>query len=175
MQKINEQGLYDIYSLWYVPFWQRTEFYIAVGITIAIILGIAAYFFVRWYRKKNAVPKTAWENALEQLTQLQQKKYESKEDGKSCYFAMTTILKKYLATRYAYPIDGKTDEEMITYLAKSTEQKLLADELKEIIDGCLYIKFANAQAMQESIEKHLEQSCAIIKRTIPAQTNQHTK
>lgn len=171
MQKMNEQGLYDIYSIWSVPFWQTKEFYIAVGITIAIILGIAAWFFIRWYRKKNVVPKTAWQTALESLHSLQQKKYTSKEEGKLCYFAMTNVLKKYLAARYAYPLDGKTDEEMVSYLAKSAEQKVLAHELKEIIDGCLYIKFANEQAMQENISKHLEQSCAIVKKTIPVEVS----
>ncbi len=169
MQSLNEKGLYDIYAMWHVPFWQTTQFYIAVSTICLIILSGIIWLFIRWYRKKNAVPKTAWENALDALQLLQQKKYLSKEEGKLCYFAMTSILKKYLATRFAYPLDGKTDEEMIFYLAKSTDQKMLADDLKEIIDGCLYIKFANAQAMQENITKHLEQSCMIVKKTIPVE------
>ena len=172
MQTLNEKGLYDIYPMWHVPFWQTMKFYITVGIAGLIILSGIIWLLIRWYRKKNAVPKTAWENALDALQFLQQKKYTSKEDGKLCYFAMTSILKKYLATRFAYPLDGKTDEEMIVYLAKSTDQKALAQELKEIIDGCLYIKFANAQAMQENINKHLEQSCVIVKKTIPVETAQ---
>ncbi len=169
MQKLMENGLYDIYPMWHVPFWQTTTFYIIVGLVCALMLGIASWLLIRWYFKKKAVPKTVWEEALEQLHTLQQKKYGSKEEGKQCYFAMTSVLKKYLAARYAYPLEGKTDEEMVHYLAKSTEQKKLAEELKEIIDGCLYIKFANEQAMQENIVKHLDQSCLIVKKTIPVE------
>jgi hypothetical protein len=125
--------------------------------------------FIRWYRTKEILPKTAWEAALDELQRLQQKTYTSKEDGKVCYFAMTSILKTYLAARFACPLDGKTDEEMIVYFAKSINHKELADELKEIIDGCLYIKFANEQAMQENINKHLEKSCKIVKKTMPVE------
>lgn len=172
MQSLNEKGLYDIYSLYHIPFWQTKEFYIAISILTLLIISIITWLFVRWYRKKIALPKTLWEQALDQLQILQQKKYQSKEDGKICYFKMTSILKTYVATRFAYPLHGKTDEEMIVYLAQSTEQKALAEELKEIIDGCLYIKFANAQAMQENIMKHLEQSCAIVKKTIPMESKE---
>jgi hypothetical protein len=167
MPELTEKGLYDIYSVWHVPFWQTKAFFITIATIISMLLITIIWLIVLWYRKKRANAKESWQLALEQLQLLQQKMYLSKEDGKQCYFAMTHIIKTYLIIRFSYPLHGKTDEEMIRYLAASTHQKALVDELKEIMEGALYIKFANEQAMQETIKKHLEQCCMIIERTIP--------
>jgi hypothetical protein len=169
MQEINEKGLYDIYSIWHVPFWQTKAFYITISIIVSSLLLVIIWLFARWYFRKKTVIKQPWEVALEQLHLLQQNSYQSKEEGKQCYFAMTSIIKNYLVIRFAYPLEGKTDDEMICYLANIPNHNALADELKEIIEGCIYIKFANQTAMQETIMKHLEQCTAIVKKTIPAQ------
>lgn len=173
MQSLNEKGLYDIYTIWHIPFWQTRTFYIAVGTALCFLIILFLWLFIRWYLKKRMVPKTSWQRALEQLHSLQKKAYCTQDEGKHCYFAMTTILKTYFIDRFGYPLHGKTDEEMVDYFLQITDQQPLAQELKEVITGCLYIKFANEKAIQDIITQHLAQCCTIITHTIPEQASKN--
>lgn len=171
--QLDDKGLYDIYSLWHIPFWQTSFFYWIILSFLAFSIVLALWVTIMWwYGKKKTVVKPAWQEALDKLYQLQQKKYLSKAEGKSCYFAMTAIIKTYLIARYQYPLHSKTDQEMIHYIAKQKKQEKIADALKEIIHGSLYIKFANERAMQKTIMVHLERCCTIVHQTIPEQPKQ---
>ena len=167
MQGLDEKGFYDIYSIWHVPFWQTRTFYLSSMLLVLTLLLVFAWFFIQWYRRKMATPLTAWEIALNHINQLQAKNYQTKESGKQCYFIMTNVVKTYLISRYHYPLRGKTDEEMITYLEKNVHQRFIADNVKKLINGCEYIKFANESAMQEQIIEHLSLCDAMIRKTIP--------
>lgn len=171
MPQMNENGFYDIYSLWHLPFWQTHAFYYSVLVFVFILVSVICWFLVRWYFKKKIIPKTAWQDALDQLHLLQQTSYHTKKEGKLCYFAMTDIIKTYLIARYDYPLHGKTDKEVIRYLTKK-EPTFLAGSLKEIVDGSLHIKFANETALEKKIVQDLEQCCSIVKKTIPEQKSQ---
>jgi len=169
MHPLNEQGLYDIYSIWHVPFWQTKAFYYTVGSCIGIVLLMLTWGLIRWYRAKKIVPKTAWQLALDELHALQQKQYLSAEESKACYFAMTNIIKTYFIARFDYPLQGKTDDEVVQYLL-STEHHALAPALKEIMHGCQYIKFAHQTALHDTVMQHLAQCNTLITKTIPTQT-----
>ncbi len=170
MEKINKLELYDIYSTWHVPFWQTTWFYLTcIALSILVVGSIVAWLIVR-YNERNKPIKTPWQIALEQLQALQKKRYSTKAAGKQCYFAITSILKQYLHAQHQLRTIEKTDEELINYLRKSTllTQTILKN-LEEICTGCLYIKFANQEAVQKQISEHLEMSVQIVQDTRPPQ------
>lgn len=170
MEKINNLELYDIYSTWHIPFWQTTWFYITVGAVITLIVGVTAIWIFVWYRRRNHVPQTAWQIALAQLHALQKKRYTSKAAGKQCYFTITSILKQYLHAQHQLQTIGKTDEELIAYLQERTLlTQPVIQSLKEICDGCLYIKFANQEAVQKQISEHLALSVQILEETRPCE------
>jgi hypothetical protein len=174
MNPLNDQGLYEIYSVWHVPFWQTRSFYLIIATLIVLSTVVAVVLLIRWYRKKQGAAQTSWQQALAQLATLQHRHYATKEEGKACYFAMTSILKEYLARRFDYPLPGKTDEEMVQYLAHSAHPQL-AHAIKPIIEGCVHIKFANEQALEQTIKKHLEQCGHIITSTIPTPAENNKK
>jgi len=168
MEKINKLELYDIYSTWHLPFWQTTWFYATI-ITIGLLLGstLIAWLIIR-YKERNKPIKMPWQIALEQLQALQKKRYTTKATSKQCYFTITSILKKYLHAQHQLQTIGKTDEELIQYLKKNTlfPQPTLKS-LQEICSGCLYIKFADQEAVQKQINDHLEMSVQIVHNTKP--------
>ncbi len=168
MEKINKLELYDIYSTWHVPFWQTTWFYLLMIVASTLLLGgFVAWILIR-YTKRNKPIKTAWQTALEQLQALQKNKYTTKATGKQCYFAITSILKQYLQAQHRLRTIGKTDEELIRYLRTSSLlSRPILKNLEEICSGCLYIKFANQEAVQKQISEHLKLSVQIVQETRP--------
>lgn len=163
------QQLYDIYPLWHVPFWQTTFFYGLVIFFIAAAIVSVVYYFWKKHRSKIRPMRPAWERALGELRALEQKKIITKEDGKEFYFALTNIIKRYMHERYHMPVVGKTDDEFIAYLKESNQLPEFIEILHDIAQGCLYIKFANEQAMQDQIARHVAASILIITKTIPTE------
>lgn len=167
MNTFDQNGLYDIYPTWHVPFWQTNWFFWTIISAISITCLLLAYFLYCWYRAKQAKPLTPWEKALLAIAELQKHTYTNKEDGKQCYFVLTSALKKYLAERFAFPVDSKTDEEATKYLEDQSLPQDIKRGLQDILQGCLLIKFANEQAMEEQIAMHLAMANEMVKQTIP--------
>jgi len=166
-----EQKLHDIYDVWHVPFWQRPWFYWSVYLFLIIALIILIVIVINHYRsRKKMVAITAWDAALQSLDLLQQQKVTTIEQGGNLYATLTQLLKKYLHQRYGFDIESKTDDEVIVYLEKNGFDPLLLDDIREIFEGSVYIKFAHVQVMQEHIEKDLTRSIAFIKATLPVST-----
>lgn len=168
MQKINNLELYDIYATWHLPFWQTRWFYAAcIMLMLMVFVSIITWLIIK-YRGSKTVKRIAWQIALEQLQVLQRNTYTTKAAGKHCYFAITNILKEYLHAQHQLHTIGKTDEELIHYLKKNTvlAQPILKN-LEEICQGCLYIKFANQEAVQKQISEHLSISVHIVQETRP--------
>lgn len=167
--KLNEKtGLYENYGLWHVPFWQTAKFQLAVKIAGGLILLLIVIFAVRkylQYRKRKKLP--LWDQALLDLNKLKKENKVDVVHGKEFYLTVSALLKKYLHDRFAYDVVGKTDEEVILYLQGQHADEHIIEEMKSLLQGSQIIKFANAQAAQEQIERDYVRSVAIITRTIP--------
>ena len=132
------------------------------------MLYVLYRLYVRFFKKK-PMPIAPWQVALAELKALQDQSYETPEQGKQFYFQITDILKRYISDRFNLDTHGKTDEELVSYLK---EQELLAvvkDGVSDIAQGCVFIKFAGQQAMQEQIKRHLNVGVCLVTQTIPKQ------
>ena len=87
---------------------------------------------------------------------------------------LTPALKQYLEDRFAYPIAHKTDEEAARYLENQQLAPNLTKNIQEILRGCLLIKFANEQALNEQIQAHLALAKETVISTIPEKTDKET-
>lgn len=167
MERLEQLELYDIYSLWHIPFWQQTWFKIIMW----ALVGLVVLFLGRWvynrFLKKKPVPISPWEKALGELKLLQQDRYETKEQGKHFYFKITDILKQYIGARFNLDTYSKTDEELVSYLQDQEILTFIKEGIKDIAQGCIYIKFANQEAMQEQINRHLNLGIQLVTETIP--------
>jgi hypothetical protein len=166
MQNNLSDQLYDIYGMDHIPFWQTTTFFIIVSLA-----GIAALVLGIWYAVRSArsrIPaKPAWERALIALNEICSKEVMTTERSKEFYDRLTAILKQYLHDRYGYETFGKTDQELLTYLEDVMFEPDLLISIRRIVDGSVMIKFANAQAIREQMERDIGASITIIKKTIP--------
>jgi len=165
---VAENELYGMYEMWHVPFWQTTYFLIAVSLLATSCLLLVGWFY---YKKRRSAKKiqSCWEIALERLHKLQQADRITPDHCKEFYFTLTLILKNYLHERYHFDLVGKTDEEVIAYLATTNFSPELTAMLESIFNGCVIVKFANMQAIQTTIERDFATAVTLVKRTIPVE------
>lgn len=162
-----ENELYDIYTLWHIPFWQTQQFFIAL-VLIGVLIGTAIIVMLikKWRARKSQ--QTAWERALGQLEDIQKKNRITVEQGKDFYHDLTRIMKKYVHERYLLDVLSATDQEFLETLEKNRVLlPLMLAELQEVMNGLLFIKFANAQAAQAKMQDDFSRVVMIIKTTIP--------
>lgn len=162
---MNKHGLFDIYGAVHIPFWQTKAFYYGVIVTLGILLIVIAWLVIK-RKKKPKLP--LWTLAITDIEALKKDNLATASKGKEFYGALTGILKRYLHDRYAFDSIGKTDEELIEYLNKQQFSPEMAEMLQEIFLGVTIIKFANAQAAQEQIDRDMQRSVLFVKRTIPS-------
>ena len=167
---LNEKtGLYENYGLWHVPFWQTQKFQLMLEISGLIVALIVIIILIRKYLAYRARKKlSVWDQALLDLRALKSGNKVSVEHGKEFYLAVSALLKKYLAERFGYDLLGKTDAEVVRYLQEYHDADAqLIEEINQLLQGSVIIKFANAQAAQGQIEHDYVRAVAIIQRTIP--------
>lgn len=165
---MQEQGFYDIYSTWYVPFWQRPWFFwTCIGLAVITVVLIS-WYLIKTYRARKKVAVPYWQEALNQLETLKQRNVATVAQGSVFYAKLTIILKQYIQQRYGFDVCGKTDDETIVLLERMQFNPSKLDQLKPLLQGSLYIKFANAQAAQQQIEKDLQDAVNFIKNNMPS-------
>lgn len=154
---------YDIYDYYSIPFWQTTWFKICAPLLGIAIIGTVLFFVFR--KKKKLLP---WEWANQQVQKLSSMTLVDKNDYKKFYFALTAIIKGYLAKRYAWNLDDKTDEELLIWLKEHNFNPEITAMLQTFADGALWIKFANAQALKSQAETDLKTVLTMIEKTTQA-------
>ena len=163
----DEKGLYGIYDVWHVPFWQTPLFYTILALISFFIVVTVLLLVVRWYYARAQQKKIdPWDKALAVLDQLKEQEYATTERSKFAYFTITAVLKEYLNDRYRFDVQGKTDDELFTYLQKHNFKKELLVYLQDILDGGVMVKFANEQAIQDQVRRHITVACMFVTQTI---------
>lgn len=167
-----ESELYDIEQLWHIPFWQTKQFYWAlIGLCIVFISLLILVIIKKLFFKKRI--KTPWEIAFAQLATLKKNNLISAEHGKEFYCALTSIIKEYLQNRYQIDVVSATDTELIAILERQSEFHIplaLSAQVREVIDGMAFIKYAKIEAAQKKIDADFERVMRIVKETIPHQS-----
>lgn len=166
---MDKNTLYPIYGMVHTPFWQTNFFYILIAIFGLLLLSLVIWFGLRKYRVPKKNKKVAWEVALEDLAAIESDLATKGMLGKTFYFRLTWMFKRYLSTMYKFDVYGKTDEELVLYLEGSGLATDLVDDLKAILEGSTVVKFANEQALKERMQRDLIASKEFIEKTIPKQ------
>lgn len=166
---MDADGFYDIYGMWYVPWWQRPLFLWIVGVFLGFaIVFCGAIIIKKIFFKKT--PKTPWETALFLLTSAHESIDLQNVDAAQFYAQVTSILKGYLLARYHYDVAARTDIEMLDFMQGQSE---FPDSLLPLLAGLLsraaMAKFANAGAILGQLQEDYAISCQIVRLTIPAE------
>ena len=162
MQQPEQPKLYDIYGVeytfpWYLQSWFM---YCVIGIVVLFI----GYFVYRWYSTRKKLELPYHQQILSQLDVLQEADWS--KNHKQFYIALTALLKQYLQHRFTKQFVGTTDSECLELLRSDKFiPEWLVERFKNLIDGIMFVKFANAQAAQERMQKDLDSVRSIISAT----------
>lgn len=156
---VNEIQFYDIYDVWYTPWYKTTYFYIALT---CIVLGII-YLLYRWYRnrKRVVVKLSPVQKATCMLANIEKKHLN---DPSLSYTLLTQTIKIYIQEEYDKSLLGATDDEFINYIL--TQKFLTEDLVKDIVtlfEGSNFIKFAGQEAQHEELQRALNLAMTILK------------
>lgn len=171
--QMNDRGLYDIYGIDYVPFWQTNSFFWGILIfVIVFVCGIGILFLKYWLRRKAQM--TPWQVALEQLNALVVTEALSPVEAKRYYFVLTNSMKTYMVLRYQWNVMHLTDQECIDFITKSSLDSAFKQPLCRLFDDATLIKFADQKAAALLLKNHIDAMRALIHATIPHK-KQHDK
>ncbi len=164
--KIEPVEFYDIYEYYYRPLWQRAYFKTFFILLCILIIGVVAYFIFRYFSEKRRAKKLLpWEWATGELQNLSLAKCTTKKDYKKFYFDLTLIIKRYLNRRFHWNTEDKTDEELLKLLEENKFDTSLLEGLKNLVEGALWIKFADEEALKVQAERDLQTGYQIIEKT----------
>ena len=167
----NLLAMYELYDIWYEPFWHEPWFWYFVGFLGFILLGIIVWFCFVKKRKTKATVHVPWQEALASLKAINLDLYSDHLMHKVFYVELTTVLKTYLSKRYQLQLASCTDQEVAKIISKSSFPTHLVGPLERIVNGALVIKFANKDAAVEQMKYDLIRSIDIISQTIPPPKN----
>jgi hypothetical protein len=157
---------YEIYEYYYQPLWTTKPFKISILIIALTLLVTVIFFTVRYFiKKKQLAALFPWEWALVKLQKLLPQNCSTKNDFKKFYFELTFIIKNYLQKRYDWNTLDKTDQELIIYLENKNFDKPLLNNLKQMMEGAMEIKFANEYALKTQAETDLKLAYEIVEKT----------
>jgi hypothetical protein len=88
--------------------------------------------------------------------------------GSQFYVELSRILKTHLHERYGFDLLGKTDQELMVWVAERPELAPVHAQLSQALEGGEYIKFAGAQAAREAVERHALAAQVMVKQTMPS-------
>ncbi len=150
----HKDQLFDIYDMWYEPFWSKTWFLYFIIFLIIIVFGsVGWYLYKKYIYRKDSVDCS--KVALRDLDHLKKFHIATVADSKDCYFRLSLIIKNYLASRYAIASLQLTDKEIIAQAHHVMDEHAL-DLLKQVLQSMTLLKFERQKALNEKLEKDIQ-------------------
>lgn len=160
----------DIYDFYEPSLFDNVWVQFGIGLFVVLILGSIIYLIIR-HRKK---PPTAGQIALRDLSVITSKDFSNKKEVKAAYFAITTVIKRYLSTQFKLKALDKTDDELIAFLEDINFHGPTCEAFKKIHHNALWVKFANYDLIKTQVEQDMNLATTII-TTLEAVVQQQAK
>ncbi len=161
----NKDQLIDIYDIWYEPFWQQGWFYTIVKTGICLLIVVAFYYLYKIYIQKKVTVDCAL-TAYHDLDTLKKFHIVTEQDSKDCYFRLSSIIKRYLTSRYQVAFTQLTDQEIVQQAAC-----YMADDnvrmLQHLLQGMTFVKFEHEVAVYQKLENDIQLIKEFIQNTNP--------
>ncbi|HXW86284.1 MAG TPA: hypothetical protein VEK38_02980 [Candidatus Bathyarchaeia archaeon] len=164
--ELTEYGIYDIYGMVHVPWWQTPLFFIACIVSGMIILaGIIMLCIIirRRYKKKEVIPY--WQQAVLELEEAEKAFIDGNMSAMLLYETLVRITKKYLHTRFSCDVLGKTDSELADYIHNLDIIEEQKNQLTALCQLSASIKFYPAALAHDYAQKDCQALVAFIRAT----------
>jgi hypothetical protein len=159
--------LHDIYGMIHVPFWQKPIFYVVLCV-LGILVIMLYWYYIRGPQRQRSAH--AWEQALYELEQLERHGLSDGNQQKLFYSKLTRIIKEYLQKRFGISLTSKTDDELLMLSASLDITQEVRQGLQDILDGVVFIKFAQEAAVRERMQRDLSAGKELVNATRPRKT-----
>jgi hypothetical protein len=166
----NKPEIFEIFEYYYEPFYQTMYFKILMIVVIISLISLVIFVILR--RRKKIISPAQW--AAQELAKLNIDSYNSKDDIKRFYYAITMIMKEYLFRRFGWLTLNKTDDELIPYLEKQHFNAELLEALKTMLQGSQVVKFANQDVIKTQARKDYNLAQDLIEKTKPTDNEKDT-
>lgn len=137
--------------------------YIALGILIAVLLGLLIWYLIR--RAKNKPQKDnlpplvilpPHEKAMQDLKNLEEQKLWQNQQEKAYHTQLTDIVRNYLEAQFEMDCFDKTSNEIMQQVKKLKALATSRQALRTIFETADMVKFAKSKPSAEEHEQSLE-------------------
>ncbi|MGN6437472.1 MAG: BatD family protein [Agriterribacter sp.] len=146
--QLRDSAYHDIHEIISVPKAETPWWYWAAGAVLLIASGVVLWW---WFKKRKKQPagnvvnltdrRSALQEAIDRLRQLQQQELPAKGDWKTYYSTLTEIVKVYAQKRLALPALQYTTDELLVQFNTGLSRETLG-ELAESLRIADAVKFA---------------------------------
>ena len=145
---------------------------LTVGLAIGLVLGVAAAFLYRWYRRRPVIviappPRLPWLTALDELDAIRRSKLIAEDRTPEYFDRVSNCVRKYLGARYGFDGLESTTDEMRALLKRVRPQVPGLKRIGAFLDDCDLVKFARAVPDGEACLDALSRGEDIVRTTIP--------
>jgi len=163
---MNDIELYDLYDVWYQPWWQHWSVKI-IGLSLLfLVVAGAIWSLVRRFTRAAAVPY--WQRALDQCSSL--KAQLDQLEPPVIYAQLITILKTYIAARYIHTTRSATEKELMIIIQELAISDVQKSHLKQLLMQAVPVKFATEKPGLQVITADIDALQGFINTTRPADT-----
>lgn len=134
---MNELELYDLYDVWYKPWWQSAPAKVIALFVVVALLALIAWYISSYLKRRKPMP--FWQRALEQCAHL--KKSSDTLELSLLYAHLTALLKEYLEKRFTINVKQLTDEELREKVLELPLTQLQKDHVTELLTYAVPAKF----------------------------------
>jgi hypothetical protein len=139
-----------------------------------LILGLIAYFAVKYYRKRkerisDLIPAKPAEpvhiTALRELDKIKAQKLWQQKQVKEYYVKITHVIRWYISKRFNIPALEETSDEILDQLTFLKLNQKNYEELERLLNFADLVKFAKGEPNPDDNIVHLDNAYDFIKRT----------
>ena len=145
---------------------------VAIGLAIGLLLGVAAAFLFRWYRRRPVIviappARLPWLIALDELDAIRRSKLIAEDRTAEYFDRVSNAVRKYLGARYGFDGLESTTDEMRAVLKRVRPPVPGLKRIGAFLDDCDLVKFARAVPDGEACLDALSRGEEIVRATIP--------
>lgn len=149
--------------------------WLAAGLGAFLIVGTVVWLIVRYLRRKKD-PEKYIHKALEpahvlafrELDKLKEDKLWARGEVKLYYTRLTGITRQYIERQYDIPaMESTTDEILQAFQRANTDDQLLDDILKELLELADLVKFAKEDPLPVDNQTNLNNAYIFVQKTYP--------
>lgn len=122
---------------------------------IFIFLTLITVSILYWFFKKKKKTLSPGQVALQELQALTLQDFSNKKKVKTAYFAITSVIKRYLHDQWQLAAQDKTDDELIKLLEEKSFHVPTGEAFKKIHHNALWVKFANYDLIKTQVEQDI--------------------